>query len=85
MFLGSLLGSTSPVQTATELVGAELRLRSGSTLDLPVKRNHEHGLLVDTGSATFAGDALGRGDLGYVPPGLDSLTITTGDEDARLI
>jgi redox-sensitive bicupin YhaK (pirin superfamily) len=85
VFLGSLLGSTSPVQTATELVGAELRLRASTTLELSVDPSHEHGLLVDTGSATFDGQALSRGDLGYVATGSSALTIVAGDEDARLV
>lgn len=85
VFLGSLLGSTSPVQTPTELLGAEFRLRGGSSLEFPVDPNHEHGLLVDSGSATFAGESLRRGDLGYLPPGSESLVIETGDEEARLI
>lgn len=85
VFLGSLAGSTSPVQTPTPLLGAELRLRAGSMLTLAVDRGHEHGVLVDTGSATFEGQALNRGDLGYAAPGVTSLTVTTGAEDSRLV
>ena len=63
VFLGSLLGSTSPVTTFTELVGAEVTLRPGQTLDIPVEPAYEHGVLVDTGSATVAGVEAKSGEL----------------------
>ena len=49
VFLGSLLGSTSPVATFTPLLGAELILDGGTTLDLEVDPSFEHGVLVDFG------------------------------------
>ena len=49
VFLGSLLGSTSPVATATPLLGAEIVLGPGATLEVDVEAAYEHGVLVDTG------------------------------------
>ena len=49
MFLGSLLGSTSPVTTYSPLLGAELTLEAGTTLTVPVDPSYELGVLVDTG------------------------------------
>src|SRR6476646_11214093 len=54
VFLGSLLGSASPVPTSTPLLGAELLLEPGTTLDLEVDASSEHGLLVDTGVRAVA-------------------------------
>lgn len=50
VFLGSLLGETSPVPTHTPLVGAEITLDPGASVELPVDPAHEHGVLVDQGS-----------------------------------
>ena len=52
VFLGSLLGSTSPVTTYSPLLGAELTLAAGTTLQLPVDPSYEIGLLVDAGAVT---------------------------------
>ena len=59
VFLGSLLGSDSPVATATPLLGAELVLEPGAALTLDVDPAFEHGVLVDTGAVTVAGRAVG--------------------------
>ena len=50
VFLGSLLGEVSPVETHSPLVGAELTLEPGAALDIAVDPGHEHGVLVDRGT-----------------------------------
>jgi redox-sensitive bicupin YhaK (pirin superfamily) len=51
---GASLEDTSPVTTATALGMAQLDLRAGSTLRLDLDPGHEHGLLVDRGTALLA-------------------------------
>jgi redox-sensitive bicupin YhaK (pirin superfamily) len=89
VFLGSLLGVTSPVTTYTPLLGAELVLDPGATLDLAVDPAFEHGLLVDTGVLTAVARAetteLKQSDLGYFPPGAATLRLTAGEDPARLL
>ncbi|RYP82902.1 pirin family protein [Nocardioides guangzhouensis] len=90
VFLGSLLGETSPVRTHTPLLGAEVVLAPGATLALDIDPAHEHGVLVDTGLVGVgcppdlpATDAK-PGDLAYVAPGHDRLELTAYDE-ARVL
>jgi redox-sensitive bicupin YhaK (pirin superfamily) len=86
VFLGSLLGSTSPVPTFTELVGAEIHLDAGSHLDLAVDPSFEHGILVDTGSVTVEGTAVARTELAYTGTGSSAIHLSnTGDSTTRLI
>jgi len=86
VFLGSLLGSRSPVRTATPLLGAELSLQVGAAAELEVDSAFEHGLLVDEGSVEFAGTALERAQLGYAADGRSTLTVrNTGEIPARLM
>lgn len=95
VFLGSLLGSVSPVQSHTPLLGAELRLEPGAVLEFLVNPTFEHGVLVDTGSATLtrigAGGspktrlALDADHLGFAPRGAATLRVTAGSEGARLL
>jgi redox-sensitive bicupin YhaK (pirin superfamily) len=89
VFLGSLVGSTSPVPTATPLLGAELVLQPGTRMSLDVDPSYEHGILVDHGMVVLGseGDSV-RIDphaLAYVPPARGPLTLTAGDEPARLL
>ncbi len=84
VFIGSLLGSTSPVTTFSPLVGAELTLAAGTTLEVPVDASYELGVLVDTGSVRVDGKPLAAHELGFVEPGAQSLELST-DEDVRLL
>ncbi len=76
---------TSPVDTHTPLLGAELLLEPGTTLDLDVDPDFEHGVLVDTGVVEVCGQETKSGDLAYVATGRSGLRLTAGSEPARLL
>ncbi|MCP2205064.1 hypothetical protein LX90_008802 [Lentzea flava] len=84
VFLGSLAGSTSPVTTFTPLLGAEIVLPAGATIELDVTREFEHGVLLDTGDVTVGETALTPGALGYVGTGRTTLRLSTCD-GARVV
>ncbi|WP_409474427.1 pirin family protein [Streptomyces sp. HC307] len=85
-FLGSLAGDTSPVQTFTPLLGAEVILAPHATITLAVDTAFEHGLLVDSGEVRVADTLLHPAELGYVHPGIDALTLVNeSDGPARTI
>ncbi|WP_435746689.1 pirin family protein [Nocardioides sp. SYSU DS0663] len=85
VFLGSLLGSTSPLPTYTPLLGAELLLDPGASLVLDVDPAFEHGVLVDAGEVEVAGRAVAAAELGHVPPGHDRLELRAADRPTRLL
>ncbi len=84
VFLGSLLGSESPVTTWSPLLGAELVLRAGTTLTVPVDPSYELGVLVDLGDVRVDGKPLARNDLGFLEPGQDAVEIAA-TADTRLL
>ena len=84
VFLGSLLGHTSPVRAFTELVGAELLLDAGAEVVVPVDAEHEHAVLVDEGGVRLAGRQVARHELGYLGTGASSLTLQSA-EGARVL
>ena len=85
VFIGSLAGSTSPVETRTpDLVGAELILAPGSTATLEVRHDFEFAALAETGSIAVNGTPVAHRELGYVPTGSDTLTISS-ESGARVI
>jgi len=78
VFLGTLLGETSPVVTHSPLLGAELVMEPDVTVELDVDPSYEHGILVDTGEVTVGDDGvIGRGEIGYLEPGRDKLRLST--------
>ena len=86
VFLGSLLGTSSPVPTFTPLLGAEITLDPGTRLRVAVDTAFEHGVLADTDGISLEGTDVGPGDLGYVGPGLGALTLSSdAAEPARLV
>ncbi|WP_344525161.1 pirin family protein [Streptomyces albiaxialis] len=86
VLLGSLCGQTSPVETFTPLLGAELLLPARAELSLDVDPAFEHGVLVDSGTLGLEGTALAPAELGFTPPGRDRLHLTnTDDAPARVI
>ena len=86
VFLGEVAGSSSPVATATPLLGAELTVDPGVAVEIPVDRVFEHGVLLDTGALVFEGAELSPSALGYAGPGRESLTLhNPSDTTARAI
>ncbi|CRK57575.1 FIG00821582: hypothetical protein [Alloactinosynnema sp. L-07] len=85
VFLGTLLGQTSPVATYTPLLGAEITLRAGQELVLDIDPAFEHGVLVDTGDVMAAGVSAKPGQLVYQPTGPAILTVCAGDDGARVL
>ncbi|MEU2062744.1 pirin family protein [Streptomyces sp. NPDC013455] len=86
VFLGSLAGTVSPVRTFTPLLGAEVTLEPHATITLAADPGFEHGVLVDQGEVHAAGTLLHPAELGYLPTGRDTLTLTNGSAGpARLV
>lgn len=86
VFLGSLLGDTSPVATFSPLLGAEIRLESHASVRLEVDPSFEHGLLVDSGDVRLEGVRVEYAAIGYTGIGARYLHIdNVGDEPARMV
>ena len=91
VFLGSVrladgTVASSPVVTHTPLLGAEVRLEPGATLELGLDRSFEHGVLLDRGALSVNdGCSLARSHLLHEAPGPASMRLTAGEAGADLI
>jgi redox-sensitive bicupin YhaK (pirin superfamily) len=85
VFIGSLLGSTSTATAFTELLGAQLDLPAGATLELPIDGRFEHGVLLDAGELTVDGAQVPEAHLAYLAPGRSTLRLTAGGTAVRLL
>jgi redox-sensitive bicupin YhaK (pirin superfamily) len=85
VFVGEFAGASVGATTFTVLSAAEIRLPAGGSALLPVRRDHEYGVLVDTGRVTVDGVAGERTDLVYTGVGRETLTLAAGDTPARVL
>jgi quercetin 2,3-dioxygenase len=84
VFIGELAGVAAPASVFSPLIGAQLELRTGHTVELPLEESFEHGILVDLGSVLVDEAPLRRRELGYLSQGRSSVHIRA-TTDARLL
>lgn len=85
VFMGSVAGLVSPVETFTPMVGAEIVLDAGTRLELELSPAFEHGFLVDSGRVSVAGTAAAPSELAYLGIGRNSVVLEAGAEPVRLL
>jgi redox-sensitive bicupin YhaK (pirin superfamily) len=73
VIIGELAGAESPARRDSELVGAELDLIA--PVNIPLRPDFEHALVVLDGALRVDGQPLTPGHLGYLEPGRDELAV----------
>ncbi|WP_112234435.1 MULTISPECIES: pirin family protein [Kocuria] len=85
VFIGSLLGTTSPIATRLPLTGAELRIEPRTTVEIDVPPEHEHGALRVDGPLSLDGVQIPRHGIGFTGTGRSRLRLTTGEDAATVL
>jgi redox-sensitive bicupin YhaK (pirin superfamily) len=86
VFLGSLAGQTSPVETFTPLLGAEVTVDAGASVELALDPAYEHGVLADSEGLTVNGTATARSAMAYLPTETPALRLDNpADAPARVL
>jgi len=86
VFLGRLFGQTSPVPAYSALVGAEVTLTPGLSLEVEVDAGHEHGFLCDTGRLAVGGATAQPGEIVFHPAGASAITLrASAPEPTRVL
>lgn len=85
VFMGTLLGVTSPARAYSPLVAAQVDVPAGARVALPVDVTFEHGVLVDSGAPRVEGHPVEPSWLAYVPPGREALVLEAGDAPVRAV
>ena len=85
VFIGELAGQASPIHTFSPLTGAEIHLDAGTRWTVEVPPEHEHALLIDSGSAALCGAELTEGELGIVDAGRRELTLVARETTRALL
>jgi redox-sensitive bicupin YhaK (pirin superfamily) len=85
VFIGSLLGETSTATAFTPLLGAQIDIPAGTTVRVPVDATFEHGVLLDAGALSVAGQDIPVDNLAYFATGRDELVFVAGDAPVRAL
>lgn len=83
VFIGSLFGQTSPLETRTPVVGAELRIYPGAKVVFVVDESFEHGIVALNDGLLLSDDELllNPNTIAFVPAGEKTLYLqNTGNE-----
>lgn len=78
------MGDTSPADTYSDIIGIDLQLHPGATLELPADAAREHGLFLLEGDAQFESQPLVRNMLHYLGTGRTTLPFRSA-KGARLL
>ncbi len=84
VLIGDLGGVVARTSAQTPLCAGDLELDPGATLDLPLDRRYEHGVLVVGGTATVDGVDLATDQLRYLETGRGTVHLAS-EEGARLL
>jgi quercetin 2,3-dioxygenase len=79
VLVGELAGVRSPAHAFSALIGAELELEPGSSIDLAVQPAFEYGVFVVSGQISSAGCVVSTDQLLYLGQGRSSVALETGD------
>ena len=86
VLIGEVDGVRSPAISFSPLVGADLTLDPGVTVELATDADHEHGVFVVSGQVRCGGDVAATTDqLIYLGTGRGVVTLTAGDDGARVL
>ncbi len=85
VFIGSWLGLSSSATVHSPLLGAEVCIDPGTSVDLPLELAFEHGVLIDAGEVMVNGAPVARGAMAYLAPGTRSLGLVAGPTPVRLV
>lgn len=77
VIVGALGDATSPAHRDSDLVGAELALRTGTSM-LPAVPSFEYAVVVLDGEVSIGGHAITPGHLAYLGSGHDELAFAAG-------
>jgi redox-sensitive bicupin YhaK (pirin superfamily) len=84
VFAGTIDTATAPGPYYSGIVGADLRVHPGRTLEVPVDRTHEHAVLVMSGAGALDGQPLEERMLYYLGTDRDTICVSS-DRGARVL
>ncbi|GAA0604820.1 pirin family protein [Kribbella sandramycini] len=85
VMIGTVAGVTSPAPAYTPLVGADLTIDPGRTIELPLTPANEYAVLVVDGALTVGDLTPTFGQLAYLGAGRESIHLVASDNGVRCL
>jgi redox-sensitive bicupin YhaK (pirin superfamily) len=85
VFSGSFCGGESPARHHSDLVGADVGLQRGQSLELPLEPGYEHAVLVLSGDCSLASEPLRERRLHYLGTRRSSIALSSRDGGRLLL
>ena len=82
---GEFMGHVAQTKTFNPLIGVEIRVRAGQTIEIPLNPAFEHGFMLAQGQITVNNTDIPVSGLNYLEKGPDSATLTAGDQDSIVL
>lgn len=82
---GEFLGQTARTKTFSPMMGAELRIKANSKIELPLETGFEYGFMLAEGQAIVNRLEVMTSGLFYSEPGQTHAVIETGDQDVIVL
>lgn len=81
VFMGELMGASSPVHSHTPMMGAELTIDPHSEIVLELNPDFEHGVIANSGALAVESVALEKTQIGYTGLGETTLHIRNNSDE----
>ena len=85
LIAGEFFGHLAPTKIFSPLLGVELRLRAGTTIEVPLRADFEHGLLAVQGDLVINETSMPVSGLEFLELGTNSVRISAGEKDSILL
>ena len=82
---GEFMGHRAHTKIFSPLLGVELRLKAGTSIELPLNPKFEHGFLAVQGEVRVNQTEMPTSGLEFIEAGANSAIIAAGEEDAILL
>ena len=89
---GEFMGHVAQTKTFNPLIGVEIRVRAGQTVEIPLNPAFEHGFMLVEGQIALSAPAAGLNNtdipvsgLEYLEKGPDSAILTAGAQDSIIL
>ena len=82
---GEFMGHVAQTKTFSPLIGVEIRVRAGQTVEIPLNPAFEHGFMLVEGQIALNNTDIPVSGLEYIEKGPNSATLTAGAQDSIIL
>jgi redox-sensitive bicupin YhaK (pirin superfamily) len=82
---GEFMGHVAQTKTFSPLMGVEIRVRAGETIEIPLNPAFEHGFMLAEGQIRVNDTDIPVSGLEYLEKGPDSAILTAGHQDSIIL